>query len=438
MPQLVGRRGRGDVDHLVHTAFELLEVERAVVARRRQAEAEVDERILAGHLAVEHAPDLRDGHVGLVDDEEVVVRQVIHERPRRAAARAPAKRLRVVLDARAVAGLTQHLQVVAGPVLQTLRLQHPPLLTQPDEALVQLPFNLDDRILQFLAGSDEVLGRVDVDLRALGEDLAGERVELHDALHVVAEELDADGDVLVRGHDLQRVAAHAEARAGEVVVVALVLHLDEAARQLLPVQPRAPRDALDEREVLGGRAQAVDARDGGDDEHVPPRHQRAGRRVAELVYLVVDVRLLLDIRVGRGDVRLRLVVVVVGDEVLDGVLGEEVAELLGQLGCERLVGRDDERGLLDGLDGLGHGVRLAGAGDAEEGLVAHAAAYAVGEPVDGLRLVAARLEVGDDAKRRSGLGWVERGHAAGFLTFLISLTEARGATVPRSTPRSHA
>ena len=323
-------------------------------------------------------------------------------------------------------------------MLQPLRLQHPPLFAQSDEAFVQFLLYLDDRVLQLLAGGDEVLGRVDVDLRALGEDLTGERVELHDALDVVTEELDAHGHVLVCRHDLQRVAAHAEARPGEVVVVALVLHLDEAARQLLPVQPLAPRDALHEREILGGRAQAVDARDGGDDEHVPPRHQRARRRVAELVDLVVDVRFLLDIRVGRGDVRLRLVVVVVGDEVLDGVLREEIAELLRQLGRERLVGRDDERRLLDGLDGLGHGVRLAGAGDTEERLVAHALADAVREPIDSLRLVAARFEVGDDPERRSGLGWVERGHAAGFLIFLISLTEARGATVPRSTPRSHA
>ena len=323
-------------------------------------------------------------------------------------------------------------------MLQPLRLQHPPVLAQPDEALVQLLFDLDDRVLQLLAGGDEVLGRVDVYLRALGEDFTGERVELHDALNVVAEELDAHGNILVRRHDLQRVAAHAEARPGEVVVVALVLHLDEAARELLPVQPLAARDALDEREVLGGRTQAVDARDGGDDEHVPPRHQRARGRVAEFVDLVVDIRFLLDVRVGRGDVRLRLVVVVVGDEVLDGVLGEEVAELLGQLGCERLVGRDDERRLLDGLDGLGHGVRLAGAGDAEERLVAHALEDAVREPIDSLRLIAARLEVGDDPERRSGLGWVERGHAARFLTFLISLTEARGASIPPSTPRTQA
>ena len=56
---------------------------------------------------------------------------------------------------------------------------------------------------------------------------------------------------------------------------------------------------------------------------------------------------LLDVRVGRGQVRLGLVVVVVRDEVLDGVVGEELAELVAELRGERLVVRDHERRPLD-------------------------------------------------------------------------------------------
>ena len=58
---------------------------------------------------------------------------------------------------------------------------------------------------------------------------------------------------------------------------------------------------------------------------------------------VVDDRVLVDERVGRRDVRLGLVVVVVADEVLDGVLGEELPHLAVELRGERLVRREDER-----------------------------------------------------------------------------------------------
>ena len=74
--------------------------------------------------------------------------------------------------------------------------------------------------------------------------------------------------------------------------------------------------------------------------------QRVRRRVAHAVDLVVDERVLLDVRVRRGDVRLGLVVVVVADEVLDGVVGEELLELAVELRRQRLVVRDDQRGPL--------------------------------------------------------------------------------------------
>ena len=147
--------------------------------------------------------------------------------------------------------------------------------------------------------------------------------------------------------------------------------------------------------VLLGRAQAVDARDRGHHDDVAPGEQGQRGRVAQPVDLVVDRRVLLDVGVARGDVGLGLVVVVVADEVLDPVVGEELAELVGQLGGQGLVGRDHERGPLDLLDGPGDGGALARAGDAEQGLEAVAPRDAVGQPVDGPRLVAGGGEVGD-------------------------------------------
>ena len=81
----------------------------------------------------------------------------------------------------------------------------------------------------------------------------------------------------------------------------------------------------------------------GDHDDVPPGEQRAGRRVPQPLDLVVDRRVLLDVGVRLRDVRLGLVVVVVRDEVLDGVVGQQLAELGGQLRGERLVRRHHER-----------------------------------------------------------------------------------------------
>ena len=58
-------------------------------------------------------------------------------------------------------------------------------------------------------------------------------------------------------------------------------------------------------------------------------------------------RVLLDVDVALRDVRLGLVVVVVADEVVDGVVREEALELLVELGGERLVVGEDERRLAE-------------------------------------------------------------------------------------------
>ena len=227
-------------------------------------------------------------------------------------------------------------------------------------------------------------------------DLAGHHVEGADPLHGVAEELDPDGPLLVGRVDLDRVAVDPELAAGEGHVVARVLELDEAPQQGPLLVLLAPVEGHDAVAVLVGRAQPVDAGHRGHHDGVGAQQQRRGRGVPEPVDLVVDRRVLLDVGVRRRDVGLGLVVVVVGDEVLDPVPREELLQLGGQLGGQRLVGLDDQRRALDGLDGPGDGGRLARPGDAEEGLVAVAALQALDQAGDGLGLVSGGTEGGDD------------------------------------------
>ena len=202
------------------------------------------------------------------------------------------------------------------------------------------------------------------------DDLAGERVDRARCARPRRRRAEMrTRPLLVGGEHLDRVAPHPELVAGEAEVVALVLELDEPARGSRAGRAPPPRRAI--RQLLRvhlGRAEAVDRRDRGDDDDVPPRHERARGRVAEPVDLVVDRRVLLDVGVGRREVRLGLVVVVVGDEVLDPVLREELAELAGELRGEALVGREHERRPLDLRDHAGDRERLPRAGDAEQRL----------------------------------------------------------------------
>ena len=139
---------------------------------------------------------------------------------------------------------------------------------------------------------------------------SAEGVHLFDRFDVVAEKLDAyRGLVLVRGEDLDHVAAYPERPSVKVDVVPLVLDVDELPQQGVATELLSDRELDDETVVALGASDAVDAADAGDDDDVAPREEPHRRRVAHPVDLVVDDGVLVDERIGRRDVRLGLVVV---------------------------------------------------------------------------------------------------------------------------------
>ncbi len=345
-----------------------------------------------------HPAHLRHRLVALVHDDEGVGGQVVEQRRRRLAGGAAGEVARVVLDAVAVADFTDHLEVEHGALVQPLRFEQLAFLLQLRAALGQLGLDRLDRVAQARARRHEVRLGVDGNAVVAAQRLAGERVEGHQLVDVVAEQADAQRRLLVRRIDLDDVAAHAEGAAPELVVVALVLDLDQLAQNLVAVHALAPLERQDHAVIGIRRAQAVDARDAGDDDHVTALEQRPRRRQPHAVDLVVDRGFLLDVGVAGRDVGLRLVVVVIADEVLDGVARKEAPELLEQLRRQRLVVRHDQRRPVHRGDDLRHAERLARPGHAEQHLVLVAAGQPVHQLGDGLDLIAAKLEIRDQGE----------------------------------------
>ena len=223
--------GRGGDEHdLVDVALELVDVERPVVDRRGQAEAEVDQCLLARGVAAVHAAHLGNGHVRLVDEEQPVLGEVIEQGPGRGAGGSTGEVAGVVFDAGAVAGLTQGFEVVAGAFFESGGFEDAVLSAEFFQTLGQLGLDVFNRGRHAIVRGDEVLGRVDVDPVALGQNLAGQRIEFDDALDLVVPELDANGEVFVGGMDGQGVAADAELTARERELVALVLLIDQSTQ----------------------------------------------------------------------------------------------------------------------------------------------------------------------------------------------------------------
>jgi hypothetical protein len=147
----------------------------------------------------------------------------------------------VVLDARAVAELLDHLQVVLHTLLKALGLDELVLGVERREALDELGANRRHGLIGLRLGGDVVGGRVDA---AEVERLRGAR-RVSGSMTEIASTSSPQSStrrsvvLLVRGEDLDDVAPGAEGAPVEVHVVAGVLNLDELTQDGLAAHPLA-------------------------------------------------------------------------------------------------------------------------------------------------------------------------------------------------------
>ena len=255
----------------------------------------------------------------------------------------------------------------------------------------EVTFDLNNSAVNTLARGAEDSSGIDIDELVLLDQVHRDELERGDGVDGIAEELHADDIISVGEGYIDSIALDAEPATREFEVVAYILRRNECLEKLIHPDclVATDRDTV-EREVLR-TADAVQAADGRDDDHIlASGEQRGCGGEAQTVDLLIDAQVFLDIRVGGGDIRLGLVVVVVTDEVLDSVMREERAHLGVELCGEGLVMREDQRRPVELGDDIGYGEGLAATGNAEQGLRPCAGADAVHQCGDGLRLVAGR------------------------------------------------
>ncbi len=345
--------------------------------------------------------------MALVGEDQRIVRHVFEQSRRRLAGLAAGQIARVILDAGAGAGRFHHFQIVERALFEPLRLEQAAGGVELVEPLPQFELDAGNRLQQRRPRRHVMRIGVDFDEFELVGLLPGERIEFVDRFHLVAEQRDPPGAILImRRENLDGVAAHPERAAIEIAGGALVLQRDQIGEQLALIELFAGLDRERHRRIGLDRADTVDARHRGDDDDVVALEQRPRRGVAHAVDLLVDRGILLDIGVGARDIGFRLVVIVIADEILDRVVGKETPELAVELRRQRLVRRQDQSRALRLLDHLGHGEGLARAGDAEQHLGAVVAPHAFDQFLDRRRLIALRIEVRLDDEAAAAFGFI--------------------------------
>ena len=271
MLAFVGSRRGAGVDGLADALLELVEGQGAVIQGAGQPEAIIDQDLLALFVAVVHAADLGHGHVALVDDQQVIIGQVVNQGVRRAAGRPPVEVPRVILDAGGEADLAQHLDIVAGALLDALGFDELVFALEMGDLLFQLGFDIGQGLADMLIVGDVFAGREDSDLIMRMYHLAGQGMELDDLFDLIAPKINAESRLRITGHDLQRIATHAKGAAAQLHIVAGILYAHQIAQDTLA--PDLFADSQIHRHFLpiDRIANAVDARDRSHNQHIAAR-----------------------------------------------------------------------------------------------------------------------------------------------------------------------
>ncbi|KFB74344.1 MAG: hypothetical protein AW09_000373 [Candidatus Accumulibacter phosphatis] len=396
---VVGRGGRNE-DRLPHQGFELGELQRPVVECRRQTESVIDEVLLARAVALVHAADLRNRDMGLVDEHQRIGSQIVDQGGRGFTGLASREMPGIVLDPLAETDLIEHFEVETGALLDALRLDQAIFGVEESNPLKEFALDRLDRPQHRFARGDVVRRWENREAQQPGLQMTGQGVEKLQAFDLVVEQRDPDRLFGVfSGEYVDGVAANAKGAAVKVGLIALVLHVGKAFDQLALTDAIADAHDQDHLAVLVAVTEAINARDGGNDHAITAFEQALGGGQAHLLDVLVDRRILFDEQVACRNISLGLVVVVIGNKILDRVVGKELAEFGIELCSERLVGCQHQRRTAGSRDDVGHGVGLARAGDAEQGLEREPILQSLDQLVNCRRLITSRQEGLVETKR---------------------------------------
>ena len=214
--KFIVRRSSAHIDRLSAQRLELVKLKRPVVSRSRQPEAIVNQHRLAGVVSSVHSPDLRYGHVALVNEGDIVLREIVNQAERSHPFAAPVEIARIVLDSGTIAHFLNHLQVVFHPLFQPLGFQ---ALAEFQQLVVprhKVILNHTDGFGGPLFGGHEIVGRVDGNLVYVLQCGTRHRVDGTYSVHFVSEEFNPDSIFPIAYAHIHRVSAHPESAPFEI------------------------------------------------------------------------------------------------------------------------------------------------------------------------------------------------------------------------------
>ena len=203
----------------------------------------------------------------------------------------------------------------------------------------------------------------------LANNLPRQHIKLQNPVHFITKQLDAHRPVVIACREnLDDIPPHPEIASLQHQIISLILHSDQPPENGIPVRFLPLVQGQHHLMIAFRGAETINTGHTGNHNHIPPLKEGAGGRVPQLINLIIDGRILLNICIRGGNIRLRLVIIIIADKITYIIIGKKSLELAGQLCRQRLVVGNDQGRPLYLLNQLGDGKGLARAGSSQQHL----------------------------------------------------------------------
>ena len=168
--------------------------------------------------------------------------------------------------------------------------------------------------------------------------LTGYNVDLGNAVYLIAKHFYTNGPLTGTGRqNLDGISPYPEGAAMKIHIVALILNIHQFAQNLVTIvfQPHTQRKSLFP--VFLRRTQTVNARYTGYDNHIAPFQKRSRCRVPHFFDFLVNLGIFFYIGISGCHIGFRLIIIVVGYEILYRIFRKKFFEFTVQLSCQRFI-----------------------------------------------------------------------------------------------------
>ena len=184
------------------------------------------------------------------------------------------------------------------------------------------------------------------------------------------------------------LAPDAKATPRKIHVIAFILHPHQLADHLSLAQLVAAAQGHHHLVVTFRFADAVNGRDRGHHNHIASLQNTLGAAQPQLLNVLIDGAVFFNEEVTLGHIGLRLVIVVITDEILHSVARKKLTKLAVKLRSQCFVGGKHNGRPSQTRDHIGHGESFARTRHAQKGLKNFTIIHPLDQLINCLRLIA--------------------------------------------------